>query len=721
MKQIKVSLENCYGIKKLDTTLDFSGAAAVAIYAPNGAMKSSLANTFQDIADDAVSKDRIFPDRVCARAITDETGKPLAKETVLVVRPYDEVFGHTANVSTLLVNSTLRQEYEKLHLEIDEARDRLLKALKDKSGSKKELAKEIASTFTKSSDQFYLALLRVREELQLQKDAPYADVKYDLIFDEKVVGFLGTKDFKIAIEEYIRKYNELLAKSTYFKKGIFNYYNASSIAKSLADNGFFSAKHSVSLNADEKLEITTEKELEELIAKEKEAISTDKELRKKFAEIDKLIVKNANMREFEFYLVQHEEILPKLANLEAFKEEVWKSYLKSCFDLYEDLVTKFKAAEERKAQIEKQAAEERTQWEEVIEMFNQRFFVPFKLVANNRVSVILGQEPMLNLGFMFEDGQDSVSVDKTALMKVLSTGERKALYVLNVLFEIEARKKAGQETLLVVDDIADSFDYKNKYAIVQYLKDIADYNNFKQILLTHNFDFFRTINSRFVPYGCCYMASKSPTGIQLHKAVGIKNVFVLDWKLRFYTDAKKRIACIPFIRNIVEFTRGEQDPHFLKLTSLLHWKDDSATITEDELDAVFLGTFSTAGSAGKGAQPVVDQIFVEAAACLGANQGINFENKIVLSIAIRLAAERYMVAKINEPAFMATITANQTPALLKRYVQSFGPNDAAVAVINRVVLMTPENIHLNSFMYEPILDMADDHLRKLFIDVQGLT
>ena len=28
--------------------------------------------------------------------------------------------------------------------------------------------------------------------------------------------------------------------------------------------------------------------------------------------------------------------------------------------------------------------------------------------------------------------------------------------------------------------------------------------------------------------------------------------------------------------------------------------------------------------------------------------------------------------------------------------------------------MTPENIHVNSFMYEPIVDMSDDHLRKLY-------
>lgn len=29
-------------------------------------------------------------------------------------------------------------------------------------------------------------------------------------------------------------------------------------------------------------------------------------------------------------------------------------------------------------------------------------------------------------------------------------------------------------------------------------------------------------------------------------------------------------------------------------------------------------------------------------------------------------------------------------------------------------MMTPENIHLNSFMYEPILDMSYDHLKKLY-------
>ena len=34
--------------------------------------------------------------------------------------------------------------------------------------------------------------------------------------------------------------------------------------------------------------------------------------------------------------------------------------------------------------------------------------------------------------------------------------------------------------------------------------------------------------------------------------------------------------------------------------------------------------------------------------------------------------------------------------------------------------MTPENIHLNSFMYEPILDISEFHLKHLYKEIQQL-
>ncbi len=720
MNELNVDLENCYGIKKLQTHFDFSENNTYAIYAPNGSMKSSLAQTFRDVADAIKSKDRVFTARACNRIITDENGFDLPTESVLVVRPYDEFFGHTEKTSTLLVDSTLRKEYEQLHIEIDKAKEIFLKALKEQSGSKKDLEKEISSTFTKSDDAFYRALFRVRDELLAQQDAPFAKIRYDTIFDDKVLSILGTKDFRTAIEVYIKRYNELLAASTYFKKGTFNYYNAATIAKSLADNGFFDAKHTVSLNADKKLEITSQKQLEELIAKEKEGISKDNDLRKKFAEIEKILTKNAVVRDFGAYLSEHEEILPKLADIEEFREEIWKSYFKARIELYKDLINKYQEVEKRKKEIEEEAGKQRTQWESVIDIFNERFFVPFKLIPKNRVSVILGQEPMLSLGFTFEDGPDTAPVEKDALMQVLSTGERKALYILNIIFEVEARKKANQETLFVFDDIADSFDYKNKYAIIQYLKDIAEEQYFKEIMLTHNFDFFRTINSRFVPYSHCLMASKDSNGIAMKQAAGIQNIFVKDWKPNFFTDPTKKIASIPFIRNIIEYTKGEEDPKFIKLTSLLHWKSDSADITQDALDAIFRSVFSEAGTSGDGEALMIDIIHDEAMKCLVAGDSVNFENKIVLSIAIRLDAEHFMVKKIDDATFVDGIDTNQTPKLLARFKELFSSEARAIETIQKVILMTPENIHLNAFMYEPILDMSDEHLRKLYQEVIAL-
>lgn len=720
MKQLTIDLENSYGIKKLRTQIDFDSESACAIYAPNGSMKSSLAQTFRDIAEGVASKDRIFPARKCRRAVTDETGAEIPKESVLVVQPYDETLAHSAKTSVLLVNLVLRKEYETLHADIDAAKDAFLKSLKEQSGSKKDLAKELSSTFTARDDQFYTALKRIKDELEAQNDAPFADVAYDVIFDEKVLAILGTKDFKTAIEDYIKKYNELLAASTYFKKGVFNYYNAATIAKQLADNGFFAAKHSVNLNADTKREITSQKELEDLIAKEKDAISNDKELKKKFADLEKVLQKNVAVRDFETYLSNHEELLVKLSNIAAFKEEVWKSYIKARYESYDSLVTKYQAAETRRKEIEEQASKERTLWQDVIDIFNDRFFVPFKLEAINRVSVILGQEPILALGFTFEDGADKASVERDALMRVLSTGEKKALYVLNILFEIEVRKKAKQKTLVVIDDIADSFDYRNKYAIIQYLMDISEDPHFTQIILTHNFDFYRTIQSRFVKYSLCFMASKTAKGIVLDKATGIQNVFVNDWKENFFSDPKKKIASIPFIRNLIEFMKGPTDADFIRLTSLLHWKSESKHVTIANLDDMYNRLFESSGVSANGATSVVALIRKTANECVQAPDGINFEHKIVLAIAIRLAAEAFMIERINDNAFVAGIDANQTPKLLKEFRRRFSSEQVAINVIQRVALMTPENIHLNSFMYEPILDMSDGHLRKLYGEVQAL-
>ncbi|MFO1237307.1 MAG: hypothetical protein U1F24_09895 [Alphaproteobacteria bacterium] len=79
-----------------------------------------------------------------------------------------------------------------------------------------------------------------------------------------------------------------------------------------------------------------------------------------------------------------------------------------------------------------------------------------------------------------------------------------------------------------------------------------------------------------------------------------------------------------------------------------------------------------------------------------------------------------MIKEIADPAFVNSITENQTQKLISKFKSVHAPKTSEARILDRVALMTPESIHVNSFMYEPILDMADDHLRKLLADVQAL-
>lgn len=715
MNEIKIALTNCYGIKALRETLDLTRTAAYAIYAPNGVMKSSLAQTFKDAANAKNSEDRIFSTRKTSRKITDEAGQEIDGERVLVVGPYDEQFGPTEKTATLLVDAKLKKDYDALHVAIDDAKNVFLTAIRQQSSSRQNFEVEISSAFTASANKFDDAVARIKKEIEKQKDIPFANVPYDVIFNNQVTTALGNKDVQGAIEEYVRRYNELLDASTFFKKGTFDYYNAGQIAKHLADNGFFAARHTVTLKGTGKAqEINTQKELQDVVEQEKAAMMADRELRKKFDAVAKQLERNAAVREFCHYLQSNEPLLSRMNNLDEFREDVLKSYIKANESPYLQMMRTYESAEKRIKEIEAEAQKQRTQWERVIAIFNDRFVVPFKLEARNRTAVMLGYEPIVDLGFTYVDGEDNAPVDKSRLLQVLSTGERKALYILNVIFEVERRRKDGLETLLVVDDIADSFDYQNKYAIIHYLKEISEDKLFKLIIMTHNFDFFRTLEGRFVSYPFCLIASKNSNGITLTKASGIRNIFVNDWKTHFFDDSKKKIASIPFLRNLVEMTTGEDDPHYSQLTSMLHWKADTQRMTVADLDKIYCSICRTTEESVDSNKLIYDLIVEQADACLRDRAGLNFENKIVLAIGIRMIAEKFMVTNIGDAEFCAAIATKQTQALIDRFKKQFPDRAALIRVLDQVALMTPENIHVNAFMYEPIIDMSDDHLKKLY-------
>ena len=171
-------------------------------------------------------------------------------------------------------------------------------------------------------------------------------------------------------------------------------------------------------------------------------------------------------------------------------------------------------------------------------------------------------------------------------------------------------------------------------------------------------------------------------------------------------------------------TENEDNPHHERLTLLLHWKNGTGTILNSELDSIYNALFEPPVTYVNGNEKVIDTIFAAAEECAGATFGINIENKVVLAVATRLMAERYMIGKLGGMDIIADITSCQTGELFGKFKKAYENNtgyDNVMKSLRKVVLMTPESIHLNSFMYEPILDMSDEQLRKLYGEVKSLT
>ncbi|AUT46552.1 hypothetical protein [Achromobacter sp. AONIH1] len=716
--KLSVDLKNCYGISELVHEFDFGNTGGFAVYAPNGFMKTSFSKTFDDLAKGRETKDLIFPDREPRRTIKDGDGNDIAPDSVFVVEPYNADFS-SEKTSLLLVNSDSKQKYDDALKQIADKQSDLFAKLKQLSGLTGKtftLETEILKCFGKKS----LADLMESLERQINAGTPsqLSTVVYAEVFNDKTIGLLESGSIKDQIEEYIQKYDELVSKSDVLSRR-FNHHGASTVNKQLKDNGFFEAKHTVNLRTKDGIkEISTADELAEKIEDERRKILTDKDLAAKFDAIDKKI-QNTELRRFRDYLFDNQHILPYLKDFRRLQKDLWVCYLIDQKELYGQFLEAFRTSKVTIEEAIEQAKSERTEWEAVVEAFNKRFSVPFRISVSNQDDVILkGSQPAI--AFRFKDGDGEGEVARESLLKVLSQGERRALYILNILFEIETRRKQEAPTILVIDDIADSFDYKNKYAIIEYLKDISSSGKFLCLFLSHNFDFYRSISGRLgLRRECKLHAAKTGRKLRLIEEKYQKNPFN-HWKDNL-TISAFCISAIPFVRNLAEYCGWGDE--FLKLTSLLHVKPDTDTMTLDELCTIYKRILADRQQLTLVPQErlVIDLINEEAEAVFNAQEEmVELEGKIVLSIAIRLLAERHMIRAINNPIFVDAIKENQTVKLLQEYKKLGVGRAEDVLVLEQVNLMTPENIHLNSFMYEPILDLGIAHLKTLYSEVKSL-
>lgn len=718
VEKVKIDLTNCYGIDALDHTFDFSNNnMPVLIYAPNGVMKTSLAKSMRQYAGNSEPEDIFFPERTSEFSVCDETDNPLEREAIFVIDSIDEKY-QSSRISTLLASEELKGRYDEIFGSIAEKKEKLLKALRKPSGLTKDIDLAIAAAFKVRREDVLVALARLEREVKEGAHSEFSSLKYKTLFSDKVLEFLQKSDIKALIDDYTTVYEKILDNSLYFKKGVFNHSNAETIAKNLESNGWFEGGHSVNLNYQgERSEITTEAELTDAIEAEKQKILTDPKLAEMFQKVDSTLT-TAELRNFRDYLIENPFVVAELSDIDAFKQRVWISYLVENSSEYFDLIQEYDSSKEKIKTIIGEAEKEQTQWESVIALFNDRFSVPFTVQVENKGDAVLNvSAPQITFYVEDREGGPARKTDRDILDKGLSNGERRALYILNIIFEVEARRKAGIETLVVLDDIADSFDYKNKYAIVEYLNDIRVQQGFHLVILTHNYDFYRTVRGRLGIYGENKLLCNRLNGaLQLIPDSISDNPFE-GWKNNL-EDPVILVASIPFVRNLAEYVGNETA--FDTLTSLLHIKDRTRALTVKDLYTVYQsvlaeGSFSDFGGSDETVFDLVMTACTEI--CDSDDDNLTLEQKIALSVGIRLVAEEVLIGEINDPDYVGSIGKNQTGKLIRKYERMDQCDSKVLRAVKRVALMTPENIHLNSFMFEPILDMSGHHLKTLFEDI----
>lgn len=568
-------------------------------------------------------------------------------------------------------------------------------------------------------------------------EVDFSTVQYADIFDSTVLKKICSEDFQNKIQDFIVRSDEIYSSYVFLEKGQLTLPKLRDTRKSLEKNCFFVRGNGLVLCGTEAIPNLTV-----LVAKIEEIDKTIKSA-PEFQAIEQMLsdAKGTILRDII-------ETTPELINwlaidrLPLLRKALWLSYLNTDKTLFLDLCTKYKALSQ---EIDAVALDD-TPWKRALEIYKKRFSVPYKMEISNLKGAIIGESiPRIEFSFLKDGRKVVLSRDRLEELDTLSQGEKRALYLLNIIFDIEQIRRSDKEMLFIIDDIADSFDYKNKYAIVEYLYELAENDKFSLLVLSHNFDFYRTISSRLGLKRDCRLCAENNNGTITLSQEHYQNQPFEQWKE--HPNAKNVIALIPFVRNLVEYGKdryiGNPDGNiadFNLLTSLLHKKPQTANMKYEDLIVIYKDYLGIERfEDGINLQDrLIDELYrISNEITIGDS---NLENKIVLAMAIRHKAEAFMIDRIR--SFDGRITwrgnqrtreegmpnrflevvgskTNQTRELLNGYKQ-FG-SEEAIKVLEEVNIMTPENIHLNSFMYEPIIDMDIVELITLYGSVKQLT
>lgn len=722
--------ENVFGIKKLN--IDNSFKRCNVVYAPNGTAKTTLCDGLVAIRDHSSCRD-----------VLDASAPNPCYELVIDGVVYNETH---ANIPLNILSYSGVKEYDLINdpslsvLAIPESvknKIRILKKKYDFLMNKVEAA--FSASFPKSymKPHFIKALRNMASSDRTDKELLYdCVVNVDLksvkpfLFNLEETDFFKTSNTEVKkkISDVNVKRNAIIYDSIIKTKmnddvldNEFKLDNLVNVYNSAVENYYF--------DKDGKRQFYINKkpygldEIKTLINLKEKQIYGSKEAEEGFKAVTKALGRNEEVRSFrDDVLKKHQSLCIEMKNYNHMLERMLVTILGvknvKAIDSVKRKIVKIKQEIDTLISSSPRGSRINLLWEKYKHLFQNK---KFDLVIKNKKDVYLGLEGPVFAKCYPGTSKEIVSVEESRFC----TGEIRLFNFINFIIEVESKIANRENFTIMLDDPVESFDYKNKYGIIEYIIEISKCPRAQIVILTHNFDFYRSI-----------CTALSWDNYNLNKYFGYRYdnkdvIFYLVNNKRYYftvvdfnrwksnVNSVTFFALVPFMRNIIQLSKNRKAVK--KLDEYFHYKDSMESIDNsfvfDKLEKklncnIQSGNliFSRTDSYLSSLSNVVHSI------CLTGNiDETALEYKIVNGLFLRIFLERYLWKKYyikvrRKPRVSKEDINRRTRTLIDKCIKVNAIQDNELYKVEEINVICPAYIHVNSFMYEPLIDVGAEAL-----------
>lgn len=700
MQEIKINkLENAYGIKKMIVSVDNSNKLFQdIIYSRNGVFKTSFSTCLYELSNgnEENIKDRITDTSATIKLEIVNDGvstnnfenKFIVFSREIYQKHHKKLSDYGKELELLTINQKDKETVEKL---ITGATEEPLIELKIKS-------KEIGLDFEKtidllgSKDLSYLDnIIYILKSIDEAPTVQITQVNFKKIF-QKSYDFIDSENFKIQVSNYIDIVNKRVKEELFDEK--FDENNCLLFLNALKKEGFLNRdkKRGLIIQNKEYYDFT---EVEKLFKETIKKIADDPKVLEINKELLKTIGNSVEANNIKKEIVDNPILVKELS---FGKKNLVRIALKNLGVKTKYWLELLQKTKTELTEILFQVKDKKSYFEEAIDIYKKRFHPVFDIDLVNR------QESMLGLEVPYivfkHKSNPTYELDEDKLYDILSSGEKTTLNIIKFIVEYISNQK--NNPIIILDDIVETFDYSNRYAFIEYINDMVS-KGVTLIVLTHNFEFYKTLSSRVrLRKLVASVDKKGVVYIQKNKNISKNMENILD-----ISNEEMLYFAIPYLREAKTILQEDTS----LLTSCLHYKANTKSIRIKDILSFF---------PKKNLVIDEDKLYLDGLK-EQANKMKDFDEydiakKTILSICCRVFLEEKIID--NNINITEGINCNQFAYLKERYKDEL--NDDVVQLMDKVQLATPEFIHGNVFMYEPLVDIDGKYLKEIYKEVIAL-